>query len=195
MTATNVQTEPTADTGNWRDWSPGLDNGERTLQSVFDGMPSANADEIDQMVRLLENPASPYTVPSISRLRHNDCIRILLGRGLLNQDEAFVLGYAMGTARDHLDEEPVQLFRHAARLLNKTPYRMTDNDLTAFDLAFEFGNRSEYRNICGFDFDGAMELNTGDVRDMLDIDVKALKAVFRKNACCFPATKPASAFW
>ena len=149
-------------------------------------MPGAGPDEIDQMVRLLENPASPYALPGAVRLHHHDCIHILLGRGLLNQDEAFVIGYTMGTAKEHINEEQVQLFRLAAKLLYKPPYRMTDNDLIAFDLAFALGNKSAYRHVYNFDFDSAMDPDIGDIRKELAIDVKALKASFREERLLLP---------
>jgi len=88
MTDMDVSAKPATSniaTDNWREWNPGLDNDELTLQAVFDTLPGAGPDEIDQMVRLLENPASPYALPGAVRLRHHDCIHILLGRGLLNQ--------------------------------------------------------------------------------------------------------------
>jgi len=192
MTDMNVLARPATsniDTDNWRDWNPGLDNDELTLRTVYDKLPGAGPDEIDQMVRLLENPASPYALPGAVRLRHHDCIHILLGRGLLNQDEAFVIGYTMGTAREHINDEQVQLFRLAAKLLYKPPYRMTDNDLIAFDLAFELGNRSQFRHIHKFDFDRAMDLDIGDIRQQLGIDAKALKAAFREERLLLPGNK------
>ena len=192
MTDMNVQTKPDSAniaTDNWRDWNPGLDNDELTLRAVFDTLPGAGPDEIDQMVRLLENPASPYALPGAVRLRHHDCIHILLGRGLLNQDEAFVIGYTMGTAKEHINEEQVQLFRLAAKLLYKPPYRMTDNDLVAFDLAFALGNKSEFRHIYKFDYDRAMDLDIGDIRKELGIDAKKLKAAFREERLLLPGNK------
>ena len=189
MTDMDLQTTPATSniaTDNWREWNPGLDNDEHTLRSVYDKLPGAGPDEIDQMVRLLENPASPYALPGGVRLRHHDCIHILLGRGLLNQDEAFVIGYTMGTAKEHINEEQVQLFRLAAKLLYKPPYRMTDNDLIAFDLAFALGNKSAYRHVYNFDFDRAMDLDIGDIRKELAIDVKALKASFREERLLLP---------
>lgn len=192
MTDIDVDTKPATtntDTDNWREWNPGLDNDELTLRAVFDTLPGAGPDEIDQMVRLLENPASPYALPGAVRLRHHNCIHILLGRGLLNQDEAFVIGYAMGTAKEHINEEQVQLFRRAAKLLYKPPYRMTDNDLIAFDLAFTLGNKSPYRHIYRFDYDSAMDIDIGDIRQELAIDVKALKASFREERLLLPGNK------
>ncbi len=188
----NVQTKPATsniETDNWREWNPGLDTDELTLSAVFRTLPDADPDEVDQMTRLLENPASPYKQPGAARLRYHDCIHILLGRGLLNQDEAFVIGYTMGTAKEHINDAQVQAIRSAAKRLYKPPYRMTDNDLTAFDLAFALGNQSAVRHIHNFDFDRAMDLEIVDIRKELDIDVQALKATFREERLLLPGNK------
>ena len=95
----------------------------------------------------------------------------------------------MGTAKEHLNEAQVQAFRSAAKLLYKPPYRMTDNDLIAFDLAFALGNQSKVRYIHNFDFDRAMDLEIGDIRKELNIDVKALKATFREERLLLPGNK------
>ena len=87
----------------WREWIPWLENDDLTLREVYETLPGAGPEEIDQIVRLLENPASPYALPGASSLRVHDCIHILIGRGLLNHDEAFVIGYTMGTAKEGID--------------------------------------------------------------------------------------------
>lgn len=192
MTDANVQTKPETSniqTDNRREWNPGLNTDDLTLQALYRTLPKASVDEIEQLERLLENPASPYDLPPTLRLHRHDCIRILLGRGLLNQDEAFVLGYTSGTAHERIEEDMVQAIRHAATLLYKPPYRMTDADLTAFDLAFALGAQSPMRHIYNFDFDRAMDLDIGDIRRELGINVKALKTTFQEERLLLPGNK------
>ena len=81
----------------WEDWVPGLNNGHLTMREVFDTLPGITPDEVAWHVRMLENPASPISFTGAIELHPHDCVHILLGRGLLNQDEAFVIGYTMGT--------------------------------------------------------------------------------------------------
>lgn len=173
----------------WREWMPSLDNDGETLRAVYDTLPGAGPDEIDQMVRLLENPASPYALPGAASLQNHDCIHILLGRGLLNQDEAFVIGYTMGTAREDIDDEQVQLFRLAAKHLYKPPYQMTDSDLIAYDLGFAAGMLSSGRRISRFDFEAAMDRTLGEIRDELGVDVHVLKNAFRRERRLLPDNK------
>jgi hypothetical protein len=173
----------------WREWVPGFDNDDESLGEVYDSLPGAEPDEIDQMVRLLENPASPYALPGAASLRAHDCIHILLGRGLLNQDEAFVIGYTMATAKEDVDPEKVQLFRLAAQHLYKPPYQMSDTDLIAFDIGFAAATISEARHIYEFSFGPAMDRTLGDLRRTLGIDMYILKSAYREERRRLPENK------
>ena len=56
MTDINVQSSPATsniETDNWREWNPGLNNDELTLRTVYNSLPGAGPDEINQMGRLL----------------------------------------------------------------------------------------------------------------------------------------------
>jgi hypothetical protein len=92
-------------------WNPGLDNAYRSLGSIYQSMPGDVASAIPWYVRLLEHPSSPLALGGAVDLRGHDCVHILLGRGLLQQDEAFVLGFTMGRSglRAALGIEPEQL--------------------------------------------------------------------------------------
>lgn len=180
---------PDIRTDDWREWSPGLDTGHLTLRTLYDSLPGAGADNIDQMVRLLENPASPYALPGAVSLKHHDCIHILLGRGLLNQDEAFVIGFTMGTAKEEIEGEEVQLFRLAAKHLYKPPYRMSERDLIAYDLGFAAGTLSPARRIYEVDFTTLMDRTIGELRADLGIEVSVLKNAFREEKRRLPGNK------
>lgn len=175
MKQTNIETD------DWRSWTPGFDVSDMTLRAVLDTLPGAGPDEIDQMVRLLENPASPYALPGAASLKHHDCIHVLLGRGLLNQDEAFVIGFTMGTAKERIEPEQVQLFRLAAQHLYKPPYRMSDTDLIAYDLGFAAGTLSPARRLYEVDFEALMDRSVGALRGELGIDPVLLKYAFAEE--------------
>jgi len=173
----------------WREWTPGLDNDDRVLGEVYDSLPGAGPDEIDQMVKLLENPASPYALPGAASLRAHDSIHILLGRGLLNQDEAFVIGYTMGSAKEEIDPDQVQLFRLAAKILYRPPYQMTDTDLIAFDLGFAAALISPGMKIYEFRFGPAMDRTVGELRAALGIDTHILRSAYREERRRLPDNK------
>lgn len=178
-----------ADEPAWRLWNPGLDNDTETLGQILDSLPGAGPDEIDQLVRLLENPASPYALPGAASLKTHDSIHVLLGRGLLNQDEAFVIGYTMGTAKEDIGAEQIQLFRLAAQHLYRPPYQMNETDLIAFDLGFAAATLSEAWHIYEFDFASARDRTLGDLRGTLGIDKHILKCAFREERRRLPENK------
>ena len=126
----------------WNEWKPGLDNQDQTLGEVLETLPGANPEEIGLLVRLLENPKSPLALTGAVTLLRHDCIHILLGRGLLPQDEAFVIGFTMGTAKEDLSPLEVFVFKKIARYLYPTNYRLSDKNLVAYNLALRPGGNA-----------------------------------------------------
>ena len=57
--------------------------------------------DVPLIIKLTENPkySSSRVFTGAVDLFTHDCIHVLLGRGLLLKDEAFVIGYTMGSAK------------------------------------------------------------------------------------------------
>ena len=71
---------------------------EESLSTMKDF--SLAQEDIPFIIKLVENPK--YDVGLFAGyvdLFTHDCIHVLLGRGLLIKDEAFVIGYTMGSSR------------------------------------------------------------------------------------------------
>lgn len=120
-------------------WNPGLTPNTRTLAEVLMTLPGEEQGDIPWQVRFLENPKSPFALPGAVSLHVHDCLHVILGRGLTNQDEAFVIGFSMAA-------DPSCTFTHFATfsVLAKSwfypiPFRMTETDLIALDLGFTMG--------------------------------------------------------
>ena len=84
------------------DWHSPISEGERPLHVVLDEMLDfkLDAEEVPLIIRLVENPkhrTSRLFSGAVSLFTH-DCIHVLLGRGLLPKDEAFVIGFTMGSS-------------------------------------------------------------------------------------------------
>ena len=58
-------------------------------------------DDVPLVIKLTENPkyAIARFFGGALDLFSHDCIHVLLGRGLLVKDEAFVIGYTMGSSK------------------------------------------------------------------------------------------------
>jgi hypothetical protein len=173
---------------SYKDWNPGLDNGHLTLAEVRATLPANNPEEISKIVRLFENPKSPISFKGAVSLDRHDCIHILLGRGLLNQDEAFVVGFTMGTSKNITKIEEFLFKQISMRLYPKT-YRFTRKHMVAYQLGLECGKAIKGAKIYDFPFESYQNEKISNLREMLGISVEALKNAFRKERELLPDTK------
>jgi hypothetical protein len=183
--AQEVHKDPSAD---WRKWNPGLDNGAKTLAQIYATLPGDKSDDMDLMVKLIENPKSPYAITGAISLQDHDCVHILLGRGLLPQDEAFVIGYTMGTAGTRISKEEVKLFKLISSKLYPDIYRFRKTDMLAYDLGFKHGQKAK-RPVYEFDFMKHLNISLNALREMFGIDIAALKKLYAREKKRVPDTK------
>lgn len=153
------------------------DFANQTLQEVYTQLEGDEQTDIPFLVWLLENPASPLALPGKIDLRNHDYIHILLGRGQLAQDEAFVVGFTMGndlkTNWLHL-----LLFKIFARFLYPEIYRLTPDLLKVFDLGFDYGRRLGVKQLNTFNFEAHQQQAIGVLRQQLGIieqDIRLLR--------------------
>lgn len=175
---------------HWREWYPGLENDSQTLGEVMDRLPGFAADEIPALVRLFENPESPIALTGACTLAQHDAIHVLIGRGLLDQDEAFTIGFTAGTCKEQLTEDQKQAYRVILQAYAE-PYRIHGKDLLAFDLGVKAGIVSPCRNIHQIDVSSMRLRRLGDLREEVGIDVELLRGFYRLEQQILPNT-PAS---
>lgn len=173
----------------WQDWVPSLDQGDLTLRDIYDSMPKHESGDIDELVRIFENPTSPYAFPGAVDLFRHDCIHIVLGRGLLMQDEAFVIGYTMGTAKELISWEQAQCFKMVASVAYKNPYTFRRSDLIAFDIGFSLGIVDPCEHIYEFPFKDHLDTPVDQLRELLGIDKRYLWSTYRTESLQIPNTK------
>lgn len=172
---------------SWRHWNPGLDNDHLTLGEVLETLPAANPDDIPWIIKVLENPSSAVALPGAITLARHDAIHVLIGRGLLAQDEAFVIGFTMGASSCRGWQKA--LFRLVARTLYPGPYRFSRDDLKAFDLAFDLARSSAAENLEFFPFERFGDLTISEMRKRLGIDRLKLYATYRHEQIIVPGSK------
>ena len=168
-------------------WTPGLDDGERTLGSVYESMPANPASDVPWYVRLLENPSSPLALPGAIDLFGHDCIHILLGRGLLAQDEAFVLGFTMG-ASGRCSAWQAALFRFCSRHVYQGAFRFSEVDRQVFSLALEGALEAQVEPLEHVDFRAWLGRPVRELRAALGVRPKGLSALYAREIRCFPHT-------
>ena len=101
---------------------------------------------IHWFVWLLENPKSPISLTGAIDLYNHDIIHILLDRGMLNRDEAMVIGFTMGNS-ETTSSRVRWLFEFCARYLYPVSYRFNEYDLLEFERGFAYGYTRSRRNI------------------------------------------------
>jgi hypothetical protein len=173
------------------EWQPGLDNPERSLLSVYQTLPGDTASSVPWFVRLLENPSSPLCLGGAVDLFGHDCIHILLGRGLHQQDEAFVLGFTMGNAAD-CPEWQALLFRWCAEHLYRGAYQFAAVDGQVFRFALEAARRSPSAALNTVDYRAWLDRPLGELRAALGIDPAALRRLYALEAAHWPGTVASS---
>jgi len=171
----------------WRRWSPGLDNDDLTHREVLATLPAAPPTAIPWIVRLFENPHGWLRLHGAVDLAHHDRIHVLLGRGLLGQDEAFVIGFTMGCTK-RLSRFEQAFFKFVAANVYPQPYRIARPTLAAYDLGVEAGREIGVRNLHRAVGDDYLDRPLGDVRRALGIDPAWLRAVYTRERAVLPGT-------
>ena len=159
---------------SYAEWNPGIENGDVTLQSVLDTLPGNDSTDISLFVKLIENPRSPFSLPGAISLEAHDCVHAIVGRGLLNQDEAFVIGYTMGNA-SKLKYWQISLYKYYAMYIFPKIYRFGERELVALDLGINFGRTRRIKDIHKVDFEQYKNRTLGEIRAMYDINVDILR--------------------
>ena len=170
---------------DWKEWNPGLDNDGKTLQEIYENLPELPPEDYRFLKELVGKPS---VITDNLTLFEQDCLHIALGRGLLAQDEAFVIGYTMGTATTLKDWE-AGIFRLVAKMCYPGTYKFTDDDVKAFKLGVEVGSLSPVRKLHEFDFKNHFDKTLGEIREELGIDKAALREVYRKEQSLLPGSQ------
>lgn len=169
------------------EWNPGLDNDESTLREEYRAMPRAAAPSVPWYVKLLENPASPIAFAGAVDIVAHDCIHILLGRGALAQDEAFVVGFTMG-ASGRLSRLQRRTFLLCASVMYRGMYRFTRIDRRVFDLAIGAAARMDAARLDRVDFGPLMDRPLGEIRAALRVDRAQLIEAYERERALWPAS-------
>lgn len=179
---------------DWHDWHWPLSRDTVTLGEGMDDLARVGAgqDEIPFIVQLMENPK--YDIPGLDLihgavdLANHDCIHLLLGRGLLQKDEAFVIGFTMGSTRKVTGFEE-RVFTLIARRLYPGIFRFDDDDVRVFRDAVRLAWVCACRPLDRVDFTRLHHFGLGELRRMLGIDSDLLRAYYAIEARRFPSAR------
>jgi len=176
---------------NWREWHVPLAHDQFTLKEIMDSAKGDQADQSDVplIVQLIENPK--FDIPWINifngavNLQDHDCIHALLGRGFLPKDEAFVIGFTMGSTNRTTTLEQ-KLYTMASKYLYPGPYKFSDEDVHIFEDAVHLGYVSDCIPLNTVDYTKYLHTSVKEVREALNIEMDLLQSYFRIEQKRYP---------
>lgn len=168
-------------------WTPWLYDSRMTLGELYRQLPGDTATTVPWYVKLLENPKSPVALAGAVDLFTHDCIHFVLGRGLLPQDEAFVLGFTMGTSRACPWWHP-RVLGFCAQHLYRGAYRFSQIEREVFHFAVVVGQLSPVPALGDIDFRALLYDPLDRIRAKLGLDARLLSEIYRSERLRWPDT-------
>ncbi len=172
-------------------WFVPLSADQRTLRECHAELAAfgLKQDDVPWLIQFVENPK--YDLPGVeifhgaTDLETHDYIHILLGRGLLPKDEAFVLGFTMGST-DRVSTTEEKLFAFFTKHLYPKAYRFSDDDLRVFRDAVKLGFISACQSLAGVNYRQYLDWPIGGIRAELGIEEDLLRAYYAIERKRFP---------
>jgi len=172
-------------------WITLLDDDGKTLRQAYDSLMSIgnSQDEVPLIVKLTENPKFHFGGLGFFKgrvtLRQHDFIHILLGRGLTLMDEAFVIGFTMGSS-DKVSSGEQSLFGFINKILYPKPYRFTEDGMKVFKDAVALAYVSDCLPLESVDFEPMMDLPLREIREAIGLEATLLRAYYNIEAKRYP---------
>lgn len=180
LTLDGKKVDSNTQTPYWGHWFPGLSNDDRKVSDALAALPGAIDADIPEVVQRLENPSSPVALPGAVTLGRHDVLHILLGRGLLDQDEAFVIGFTMGNASQYRDDDGI-LMRQALAHWYPEPFRICGSKLQVFDLGVQAGKTMGIPDIAQIPIENLGGWTLGHARRELQISTDLLRSFYHQE--------------
>ncbi|EAS66625.1 hypothetical protein L4D04_04770 [Photobacterium angustum] len=169
---------------HWKKWYVPLEEENATIRECLatQAPVAAGSADIPLIVRLIENPK--FDIPGINlfngavSLEDHDVIHLLLGRGMLPKDEAFVIGFTMGSS-NRMSTAEKKMYAFAAKYLYPGPYKFSDDDITVFKKAAHLGYVSDCQPLDTINCAELMDLSLKEARQRVGIEPDLLAAYYQ----------------
>jgi hypothetical protein len=172
-------------------WHHPLSKGNNLLYKVIDSMNEfkLSQEDVPLIIKLTENPnykTSKLFTGAVDLFTH-DCIHIALGRGLLPKDEAFVIGYTMGSAKK-MKRWRRNLFMFICKYLYPEGYKFEEEERYVFYSGVMAGSMCP-TDLSLVDFSQLLDYKVRGIREKLGIDSELLKCYYCAEKKLFPQSK------
>jgi hypothetical protein len=172
-------------------WHPKLSSSRRKLNSILKEMElfKLRQENIPLIIKLVENPnhkTSGLFGGAVNLFNH-DCIHVLLGRGLLVKDEAFVIGYTMGSTKG-MKRWKRNLFMFMSKYFYPEGYRFGEEERFVFNMGVMAGSLC-HTDLSQINFKKYLNKQIGTIRKELKIDIDFLEKYYSLEKKCFNNTE------
>ena len=161
-------------------WHHPLSEGSSKLHNVIDDMYEFKLaqEDVPLIIKLTENPnyfTSKLFTGAVDLFTH-DCIHVILGRGVLPKDEAFVIGYTMGSGKK-MSRWRRNLFLWVCKYLYPEGYKFSEEERYVFYSGVMAGSRCP-TDLSTVDFSELADYKVQAIREKLGIDKDLLKCYY-----------------
>ncbi len=179
---------------HYSDWHISILENRISLAEAHASLNQVGAEkkDIPLIVKLIENP--DISLPGVTffhgavNLLAHDYIHILLGRGLLPADEAFIIGYTMGSTKQVSSGE-ASLFELISKHLYPENYKFRDRDIAIFREALKIAEKSTVQALNQVDYPSLLTTRLDKARDMLGINTEAIIHYYQLEKKRYPDSK------
>jgi hypothetical protein len=171
-------------------WHVPLYQSQTTLMKGLESMDEfkLEAKDVPLIIKLVENPKYDIGLFAGNVSLHNhDCIHLLLGRGLRVKDEAFVIGYTMGSTKK-MWRWRKNLYMFCAKYLFPDGYSFGEEERFVFNMGVMAGVNCP-TDLSKQDFKKLENKKLKIIREELGLDKQLLKDIYRLEKKCFPDSK------
>lgn len=180
---------------SWKDWIIPITEENLTVREALETQASSGAADtvkIPLIVRLIENPK--YDIPYITifdgavNLSEHDIIHLLLGRGMLSKDEAFVIGFTMGSS-NAMSTMQKKVYSFIAKYFYPKYYKFDDEDADVFKKAAHLGYVSDCTPLNKVNYEELMDLTLKEARQKVGLNPNLIKAYYENEKKKYPNDK------
>jgi len=183
----------TTDT-SYQDWNIPWTEDSITLHQGLERLYALGAppEDIPFLVKLIENPR--FSIPGITLfhgavdLKQHDCIHLALGRGMLPKDEAFIIGFTMGSTQMVTTTEET-LFCKISKHLYPRIYKFDDEDIEIFKDAVRLGAISRCAALDSFNFEPWLHRPLTELREAIGLESELINAYYQVEKLRYPDSK------
>lgn len=179
---------------SYKDWHIPFSRTEITLGDARESLSALGAkqEDIPLMVQLVENPR--FDIPGFDifhgavDIQTHDYIHIILGRGLLPKDEAFVIGFTMGSTNKVTTLEE-NFYAMVSKYLYPKVYQFDSEAIRIFKDAVKLGFISECRPLNQIDYEKYLDWKLTAVRQDINLEEDLIRAYYRIEKRRYPNSK------